>query len=226
MAYFSGTCATGADKVLGKIDTDTMIKNHQTTQSGADRKAFFEQAVGRLMDRLYGTAMRFTKNPVNAEDLLADTLVKAWKSFDSLESLENFDGWIMRILTNTYISQWRKLKSSEKLFEQGLPVDDLDDTHSLYARLHQPFLLWWGAPEQSFVNNLLAEDIERAIDQLPEAYRMVVIMVEVLGFSYNEASASLEVPVGTIRSRLNRGRKQLQNALWQNAEDAGLVSGN
>lgn len=226
MAYSDETTATSADNLLSKPGLDNMKKNDQAIQSETDRKAFFEQAVVRLMDRLYGTAMRFTKNPVNAEDLLADTLVKAWKSFNSLESHEHFDGWMIRILTNTYISQWRKQKTSEKVFDEDCPVDDLDDSHSLYARLHQPFLLWWGAPEQSFVNNLLAEDIEKAIDQLPQAYRMVVIMVEVLGFSYDEASESLQVPVGTVRSRLNRGRKQLQNALWQNARDAGIVAEN
>ena len=134
------------------------------------------------MDRLYGAAMKFTRNSDDAEDLLAETLEKAWKKLDSLESREKFDGWIMRILSNSYISQWRKQKTRNEIFDDSEPMDDLEDTHSLYARLHQPFLLWYGTPEQNFLNNLLSRDIESAIDGLPEGYRQVLIMVEVLGY--------------------------------------------
>ena len=190
-----------------------------------DKRAFFESAATRLMDRLYGTAMRFTRNPTQAEDLVAETLAKAWSGFDSLNDRDNFDGWIMRVLSNTFISQWRRDKTHDAIFDDDVCADDLDDKDSLYARLHQPFLLWWGTPEQTFVNNLLNEDIESALDKLSDGYRIVVVMVEVLGFTYEETAESLEVPVGTVRSRLNRGRRQLQNALWQNARDAGIVSG-
>jgi RNA polymerase sigma factor (sigma-70 family) len=84
-------------------------------------------------------------------------------------------------------------------------------------------LLWWGTPEQKFVNNLLAEDIERALNGISDVFREVVLMVEVMGFTYEEVATSMDVPVGTVRSRLNRGRRLLQNALWQNARDAGIV---
>ena len=190
-----------------------------------DKKEFFESAVARMMDRLYGAAMRFTRNPALAEDLLGDTLVKAWDRFDTLSDRNSFDGWIMRVLSNTFISGWRRQKTHDAIFDDDVCADDLDDKDSLYARLHQPFLLWWGTPEQTFVNNLLNEDIESALDRLPDGYRIVIVMVEVLGFTYEETAESLEVPVGTVRSRLNRGRRQLQNALWQNARDAGIVSG-
>ena len=175
-----------------------------------------------MMDRMYGASMRFTRNASDAEDLLAETLEKAWHRLDSLQDLDKFDGWIMRILSNTYISQWRKRKVHDEYFDDDTCTHDLDDSHTLYARLHQPFLLWWGTPEQTFVNNLLIDDIQRALDGLSDAYREVVMMVEVLGFSYEETAEALDVPLGTVRSRLNRGRRTLQDALWQNARDAGL----
>ncbi len=213
-----------SDLPIGRSTNFWLFNPMAKMTSEADQRTLFESAVARLMDRLYGVALRFTKNPANAEDLLADTLIKAWKNIDSLDNFDSFDGWIMRILSNTYISQWRREKTAEGIFEADVDVDDLDDSQSLYARLHQPFLLWWGTPEQTFVNNLLVKDIEKAVDELPDAYRVVVIMVEVLGFTYEEVSSSIEVPVGTVRSRLNRGRRKLQDALWQNAKDAGLVA--
>lgn len=90
-------------------------------------------------------------------------------------------------------------------------------------RLHQPLLLWWGNPEQEFLNKLLRRDLERAIDALPEAFRVVVVLAELEGFTYPEIAAMLEVPVGTVRSRLSRGRACLQKALWEQALAAGLV---
>lgn len=187
-------------------------------------REFFEQSINRLMDRLYATSLRFTRNKSDAEDLMADSMLKAWKSFGSLDDRSKFDGWMMRIVSNTYISRWRRSKSYDKIFDDELCTSDIDDTQLLYARLHQPFLLWFGTPEQTFVNSLLREDIEKALDTLSDGYRLVVHMIEIMGFTYEETAESLEVPVGTVRSRLNRGRRQLQVALWQHAQDASLVT--
>ena len=215
----AGACFPG---LKGQRTGSIAVYSMNTKMSEPDKKAQFEAAVAGVMDRLYGAAMRYTRNPANAEDLLADTLAKAWSNIGSLNDFDRFESWITRILTNTYISQWRRQKTSEGIFDDSHCADDLDDTHSLYARLHQPFLLWWGTPEKTFVNNLLAQDIERAMDSIPEVYRIVVIMVEVLGHTYEEASESLEVPIGTVRSRLSRGRRLLQDALWKNAKDADI----
>jgi RNA polymerase sigma-70 factor (ECF subfamily) len=176
-----------------------------------------------MMDRLYGAAVRFTRDPSDAEDLIAEALEKAWNHLDRLQDRDSFDGWMMRILSNTYISQWRRRKVRERIFDEDVKTDDLDDSGTLYARLHQPFLLWWGAPEKAFVDRLLIEDIEKALDGIADAYREVVVMVEVLGFTYEEAARTLEVPIGTVRSRLNRGRRLLQDALWENAQEAGIT---
>ena len=192
----------------------------------SDNHAFFESAVSRMMDRLYGSAMRFTRNASDAEDLMAEALEKAWNSLDSLQDRTKFDGWLMRILSNAYISQWRRQKLREEIFDDNSCPHDLDDKNSLYAKLHQPFLLWWGTPEQTFVNELLIDDIRKALDGISEVYREVVLMVEVLGCTYEEVATDLDVPVGTVRSRLNRGRRLLQDALWQNAQDAGITCKN
>ena len=106
-------------------------------------------------------------------------------------------------------------------------LKDLEDVLgiSLFERLHQPFLLWWGTPEQEFLNRLLREDLVRSIEALPELYRIVVVMADVQGFPYGEIACALEIPVGTVRSRLARGRALLQKALWEHACDAGLRIG-
>lgn len=185
-------------------------------------KQRFETDVTRMMDRLYGAALRFTRNRADAEDLLGDSLAKAWKNYATLQDTDKFDGWVMRIVSNTYISRWRRHQTHQAIFDEDLCTQDLDDTESLYARLHQPFLLWWGTPEQTFVNDLLNEDIEAALGALPESFRLTVVMVEVMGYSYEEVAESMDVPVGTVRSRLNRGRKLLQKSLWEKAREAGI----
>lgn len=100
---------------------------------------------------------------------------------------------------------------------------DAETTFSLFEELHQLFLLRWGNPEKDFLNKLLAKDLEQAVDALPEAFRIVIVLSDVEGFSYHEISEILKVPVGTVRSRLARGRGLLQKALWDHANDAGLI---
>jgi RNA polymerase sigma-70 factor (ECF subfamily) len=101
-------------------------------------------------------------------------------------------------------------------------LDDHDD-FSLFERLHQPILLWWSNPEQQFLDRLLRADLERAVDSLPENYRVVVVLADLQGLTYQEIADNLEVPIGTVRSRLARGRAMLQKALWRHGEDAGIV---
>ncbi len=223
VSHFTTATSQNRQSLTPSSKPSVEIKPVDDIQTASDNHSFFESAVTRLMDRLYGTALRFTRNSADAEDLIAESLEKAWKSLDKLEDREKFDGWMMRILSNSYISRWRRHKTHEKIFDDDVATDDLDDKDSLYAKLHQPFLLWYGTPEKKFLNELLKEDIEKALDALPDAYRIVVVMVQLLGFSYEEVSADLDVPVGTVRSRLNRGRRQLQDALWQNAQDAELT---
>lgn len=181
-----------------------------------DDRAWFEQGVLEVLPELLGVARRLARNREDAEDLVAEAITKAWLHRATLRERERFTGWIVRILTNLFLSQHRS--------EAGHPHESLDPEYdfSLFERLHQPFLLWWSTPEQEFLDRLLREDLSRAIAALPEWFRIVVVLADVQGYSYAEIAESLALPVGTIRSRLARGRALLQKALWDHACDFGL----
>jgi len=183
----------------------------------ADDRAWFERSVLSVLPELLGTARRLAKHREDAEDLAAEAISRAWLHRDSLRERDRFAGWILRILTNLFLSRRRA--------EGARPEEtDLEDEaeFSLFERLHQPFLLWWSSPEQEFLDRLLREDLVRAIDALPERFRIVVVLADVQGLAYAEIAGSLGVPIGTVRSRLARGRALLQQALWEQACDAGL----
>lgn len=185
-------------------------------------RAFFRAEVERLMDRLYGTALRLTRNRADAEDLVSEAVTKAWANFNHLADHQAFPKWLFRILTNTFVSDQRRIR-----YETSETIVDVDgaETFSLFEKLHQPFLLWWSNPEQELINTLLREDLENALNQLAEEYRFVVVLVEINGHSYAETAEILGVPIGTVRSRLSRARSMLQRALWRQAEAAGLLPG-
>jgi RNA polymerase sigma-70 factor (ECF subfamily) len=185
----------------------------------ADR-AFFRAEVERLMDRLYGTTLRLTRNAADAEDLVSEAVTRAWANFARLEDRQAFPKWLFRILANTYISEQRRARPS---IAEPISMDDDERPFSLFEKMHQPFLLWWANPEQDLINKLLRDDIERALDALPEGFREVVVVVEINGYSYAEAADILGVPIGTVRSRLARARSMLQRALWTQAQAAGLT---
>lgn len=189
------------------------------------RKEAFERELARLMDRLYGTALQLTRNPDDAEDVVLEAVGKAWRELDQLRDLDCLEGWLFRTLNRTFISHWRRRRSRQDREAELEPALEGEEGFSLFERLHQPFLLWWGTPEAEFVRGLLHEDIERALSALPDEFRILVVMVDVEGYTYDECSRWLGVPVGTVRSRLNRARNRLQRTLWQQACDAGLAIG-
>ena len=189
------------------------------SSSEVDR-AWFAQAVEPLLPELYGRALRLCGHADNAEDLVADAVAKAWEALPSLEKPDAFRGWVFRILNNAFISNRRSARSKA----EHQPLDTTDEEFSLFERLHQPILLWWGSPEQDFLNRLLRKDLQHAIDALPDAFREVVVLVDVQGLAYREVAELLHVPVGTVRSRLARGRALLQQALWRHGVEAGLAS--
>jgi RNA polymerase sigma-70 factor (ECF subfamily) len=128
---------------------------------------------------------------------------------------------MFRILSNTFISERRKTLARPR---EELLVDEFggEEAFSIFERLHQPFLLWFANPEQEFLDKLLREDLDRALAALPEHYRVVVVLADVEGLKYSEIAEALDVPVGTVRSRLARARSALQRALWDVARDHGL----
>ncbi|WP_440994939.1 RNA polymerase sigma factor [Arhodomonas sp. SL1] len=189
----------------------------------ATRRRVFEQEVTRLMNRLYGTALRLSRDPDDAEDVVAEAVGRAWSRLGELREWRHFEGWLFRILHTSFIDSWRRRRSRQDL-ETGLDDTDSEASpdeqgFSLYARLHQPFLLWWGTAEDEFFNRLLREDLQHALDTLPDAFRIPVVLVEVEGYTYREVADLLEVPIGTVRSRLSRARALLQKALWEYDSD-------
>lgn len=190
-----------------------------------DAKAWFTRSVEACTDSLYGLALRLTRNGADAEDLVAETVARAWTALDTLQERDRIRPWLLRILHNRYVSDYRR--RSARPLELGL--DDLgldgtqDDITDFLTAQPDDFLNWWGNPERTFANKLMGEDIVAALERLPETFRSAVVLVTVEGLSYDEAAEVLGVPAGTIRSRMKRGRTLLQKALWQHALEAGLI---
>jgi len=186
------------------------------------KKSFETQVLG-LLGRLEGVARRLTRNDADAEDLVAETVARAWRALDTLEHEAAFRGWIFRILNNTFLDECRRRGARPRLesLECEEPEEG-DEQFSIFEQMHQPFLLWFSNPEQEFLDKILREDLERALGTLPEHYRIVVILSDLEEFSYTEIAETLEVPVGTVRSRLARARSALQKILWQQAKELGL----
>jgi RNA polymerase sigma-70 factor, ECF subfamily len=191
------------------------------SRDSAAEAATFESLFTAVMSSAYGVAMRFCHNQADAEDLVQEAAFLAYRAFDSFVQGSNFRAWFLKILTNCYFSKRRREKSR--------PVtSDLDDTPDLYiyARSGQAGFPTQGPdPASELLEALGTERIVAAIGRLPEDYRVVSTLYFMEDLSYEEIARILECPVGTVRSRLHRGRKMLQKALWQIAEEDGIVGG-
>jgi RNA polymerase sigma-70 factor (ECF subfamily) len=178
--------------------------------TGTTGRREFERLLTPLLDSLYGAALRMTRDPSDAEDLVQDTVVKAYRFFDRFQPGTNFRAWLLRVLTNLYINQYRKAE------RQGERVD-LDDEEDVWIWAK----VWEQAgnntaydPEKHVMARLGQETICAAIDALPAKFRVVVTLSDVEELTYEEIAQALEIPVGTVKSRLYRGRKQCQKLLW------------
>lgn len=182
--------------------------------------ATFESLFASCAGVAYGVAMRLTRNQADAEDLVQDAALLAHRGFASFTPGTNFRAWFFRILVNCYYSRRRK--------ERSRPVtSDLDDTPDLYlyARSAETgFPVQGPDPAAQLLDKLGTERIVAAVSRLPEEYRIVSTLYFMEDLSYEEIARVLQCPVGTVRSRLHRGRKMLQKALWQVAEEDGIVS--
>lgn len=190
--------------------------------SGADLEWFEREVVGALPD-LFGAALRLTRNRADAEDLVADAVAKGWSKLDTLADRARVRGWLFRILTNAFLSSRRTdaRRGPHESIDEDLGASDRG--FSLFDQLHVPVLLLWGNPEQEFLDKVLREDLERAVDALPERYRLVLVLADMQGCAYQEVAETLGIPLGTVRSRLARARGQVQRALWRHAQELGLV---
>ncbi|MBI3872574.1 MAG: sigma-70 family RNA polymerase sigma factor [candidate division Zixibacteria bacterium] len=179
----------------------------------------FEALIKGQLDSLYRTALRMTKNPDDAEDLVQETCLKAYRYFDRFETGSNLRAWLFKILTNLFINRYRK----ESKAPVQLEYDETEDFH-LHGRMLETGLLGTRqSPEKNLFDKLLGSDIAHAIDQLPEDFRVVIVMAFIEGLSYEEIAAALNLPMGTVKSRLFRGRKLLQKTLLNYAQQAGVV---
>jgi RNA polymerase sigma-70 factor, ECF subfamily len=184
----------------------------------ADQAVFAEQAMEH-MSSLYAAALRMTRNPADAEDLVQETYLKAYRGFGGFEQGTNLKAWLYRILTNTFINQYRSKKRRPDETDLG-EVEDL----SLYRRLGGLEAARAGrSAEDELMDFFTDSEVKDAIEELPEQFRMAVLLADVEGFSYKEIAEILDIPIGTVMSRLHRGRKALQKRLYVFATERGLA---
>jgi len=190
-----------------------MTKNAPIHQRGWD----FEAAAMPFVDALYNTAYRMTRNSEDAEDLVQETYLKAYKYYDKFTEGTNFKAWLFKIMKNTFINNYRKKQSAP-------PQSDFADIEeSFESQVSEEVTRKVKDPEAELLEDVLDEDVQRALEELPEDYRMVVLLADLEGFAYKEIAEILEVPVGTVMSRLYRGRRRLEEAMLRYAREHGYI---
>ncbi|MBA2450612.1 MAG: sigma-70 family RNA polymerase sigma factor [Chloroflexi bacterium] len=186
----------------------------------ATQQTVFEQEAMQHLDALYRTALRMTRNPQDAEDLVQETYLRAYRFFDKFQPGTNLRAWLFKILTNSYINRYRKQVSEPRL-------DSLDgaEEFALYNHMDAEAAMQGGTVEAEVLDHFAEEDIKAAIEALPPQFRMAVLLADVEGFSYNQIAEITGVKKGTVMSRLFRGRRLLQRALLEQARAAGFAGG-
>jgi RNA polymerase sigma-70 factor (ECF subfamily) len=191
---------------------DGMTKKEDLHQRGWD----FEAAAMPYLDPLYNAAYRMARNPQDAEDLVQETYLKAYKYYDKFEEGTNLKAWLFKILKNTFINSYRKK-------QQAPPKADFADIEESFENTVRDDSGQHRNPEEELLEKVLDEDVQHAIEELPHDYRMVVLLADLEGFSYKEIADILEIPVGTVMSRLYRGRRLLEEALLKYAREHGYI---
>ena len=179
----------------------------------------FETEALTFLDALYRTGLRMTRSEADAEDLVQETYIKAFRHRDQYTPGTNLKAWLFRILTNTFINQYRRKAARPETTE----LDDVDES-ILYRHMRD---ISPGSsspdPEAELINNTLSSEVKEALESLPEKFRTTVLL-DVEGFAYKEIAQMLDIPIGTVMSRLHRGRKYLQKRLYDVARDRGIVA--
>ena len=185
----------------------------------ADQAKFADVAMEH-MPSLYTAALRMTRNPADAEDLVQETYLKAYRAFSGFTEGTNLKAWLYRILTNTYINAYR----AKKRRPEESDIDDVENFY-LYRRLGGLEGATAGrSAEDEVLDHFTETEVKEAIEALPEQFRMAVLLGDVEGFSYKEIAEILDMPIGTVMSRLHRGRRALQKRLYEFGRQRGLVS--
>ena len=185
----------------------------------ADKTKFSEQAMP-FMDALYTAALRLARNAADAEDLVQETYLKAYRAYDGFEEGTNLRAWLYRILTNTFINSYR----SKKRRPDETDIDEVEDLY-LYRRLGGLEAAAAGrSAEDELLDWFSDSEVKEAVESLPEQFRIAVLLSDIEGFSYKEIAEILDIPIGTVMSRLHRGRKALQRQLYEFAKSRHLTS--
>jgi len=195
-----------------------LVRVDREKESAAERKKRFERDALQYMNQLYAAAMRYTKNPEDAQDLVQDTYAKAYTSFHQFEPGTNLKAWLYRVLTTTFINTYRKDQRRPQTSDS-----ELEDWQIAEASSHTSDQ--GKSTEDVVLENLPDSDIKTALAEIPEEFRMAVFLADVEGFSYKEIAEIVGVPAGTVMSRLHRGRKQLREKLTDYARERGYVKG-
>jgi RNA polymerase sigma-70 factor (ECF subfamily) len=183
----------------------------------ADQAVFADQAM-QYAPQLYAAAMRMTRNKADAEDLVQETYLKGFRSFHTFDAGTNLRAWLFRILTNTFINKYR---AKQRRFDES-DLGDIEDLY-LYKRMGTFEDASIGrSAEESLMTMLPDDEVKQALEELPEIFRLPVILADVEGFAYKEIAEILEIPIGTVMSRLHRGRKAMQKTLHDYAVERGL----
>lgn len=181
------------------------------------KRAEFEHEAMPYLDKLYGAALRLTRSESDAEDLVQDTLLKAYRFYDRFEAGTNLKAWLLKILTNTFINRYRRTVRERKVFDGAVakPVGEGVMSRAAMRALTTPI--------ETAQQRILAREIQKAIDELPEDYRIMILLADIEELSYKEIAEALGCPVGTVMSRLHRARKTLQKKLISQAVHMGII---